>query len=44
VAVPLEAVQAIHAHQPLTNQLAQALNREVTADSVAADAFEIGYP
>ena len=44
VEVPLEAVQAIYDHKPLTTELIRALSREATAESVEAEAREIGYP
>ena len=42
--VPLSAVQAIYAHQPLSAELIAALNEEVTLKDVAADRAEIAYP
>jgi hypothetical protein len=44
VEVPLEAVQAIYAHQPLTQQLVSDLNADVTLEELREDIEEIGYP
>jgi hypothetical protein len=42
--LPLEAVEKIYVHSPLTDELVRALNGDLTVASVAADALEIGYP
>jgi hypothetical protein len=42
--VPLAAVRHVYAHKPLTDNLVQRLNPEVTLEELAADIEEIGYP
>jgi len=42
--VALDAIAQIYAHTSLTDALVAALNPELCADDVAADATEIGYP
>jgi len=42
--IPLKAVQAIYAHQALSEELVSALNEELGMDDLVADAREIGYP
>ncbi len=42
--VPLELVEQIYRHRPLTADLVAGLNPEVTLDSLAEDIAEIGYP
>lgn len=44
VDLPLEVIQQIYAHLPLSDAMVKALNGQVTLESVAADAAEIGYP
>jgi hypothetical protein len=44
VDVPLEAVQRVYDHAPLTDELVRAMNDDLTAESLEADALEIGYP
>jgi hypothetical protein len=42
--VPLSAVRAIYAHEPLARPLVTDLNAEVTLSELNDDADEIGYP
>ncbi|MET7996779.1 hypothetical protein ABZU76_38465 [Amycolatopsis sp. NPDC005232] len=44
VSVDLEAVSALYASRPLTQELVSALNVEVTLADLAQDISEIGYP
>ena len=44
VELPLEAVERLYAHAPLSDALVQALNPEVTLAQVREFADEIGYP
>jgi hypothetical protein len=41
--IPLSAVQAIYAHEPLNGQLVATLNPECSLAAIANDAKEIGY-
>ena len=42
--VPLDAVTAVYAHKPLTQQLVSRLNSERLIDDLQSDLDEIGYP
>jgi hypothetical protein len=42
--VPLWVIRAVYAHQPLTAEMVEELNPEVTLKGLAADLTEIGYP
>jgi hypothetical protein len=42
--VDLDAVKAIYAHSPLSNELVVRLNPERTMDSLLEDVEQIGYP
>jgi hypothetical protein len=42
--VPLAVVRAVYAHQPLTEEMVEELNPEMTLKKLAADLTEIGYP
>lgn len=42
--IPLEPIQAIYRHEPLTEILVTALNPELTLADLEADIREIGYP
>jgi hypothetical protein len=42
--VSLAAVKQIYAHEPLTDELVERLNAEITVKELAADIQEIGYP
>ncbi len=42
--VPLVSVEAIYAHQPLSEQLIANLNPDIPFSNAYADALEIGYP
>ena len=42
--VPLKVIRAVYAHEPLTDELVQAINPEVTLADLKADLKEIGYP
>lgn len=44
VDVPLEAVQAVFRHEPLTEDLVRSLNDEITLEDVIEDVEEIRYP
>lgn len=44
VDLPLAAIQHVYDHRPLTDEIVGALNGELTAEDVEADAAEIGYP
>jgi len=44
VDLPLDAVAAVYAHQPLTPALIARLNAGTSIDRLGADAAEIGYP
>jgi hypothetical protein len=44
VGVPLEAIEHIYKHLPLTDAIVRALNSDLTVESLEADAAEIGYP
>ncbi len=42
--VPIETVEAIYAHEPLTTALVCSLNRETSKAALAEDIAQIGYP
>jgi hypothetical protein len=42
--VPLHAVEHVYGLQPLTDDIIRSLNGELTVESLAAAAVEIGYP
>jgi len=42
--VPLRAVDAIYAHEPLTAELVGSLNSATSIDALAEDIAQIGYP
>jgi hypothetical protein len=42
--VPLKFVKAVYAHEPLTEEVVQAINPEVSLADLKADLKEIGYP
>jgi hypothetical protein len=42
--VPLESVEFIFSHQPLSDSLVFSLNPEADLESIYAEAAEIGYP
>ncbi len=42
--VPLKLIRAVYAHEPLTDELVQAVNPEVMLADLKADLEEIGYP
>jgi hypothetical protein len=42
--VPIAAVEAIYQHQPLSDELASALNPEQSLKLLGPDITEIGYP
>jgi hypothetical protein len=42
--VPLAVVRQVYAHKPLTEQLVERLNPEMSLEELAADSAEIGYP
>jgi len=44
VELPLEAIESVYRLAPLTDEIVLALNSELTAEDVVADALEIGYP
>lgn len=44
VDLPLEAVQRVYAHEPLTEELVALLNPETSLDEIREDLEEIGYP
>jgi hypothetical protein len=44
VELPMAAIEHIYDHKPLTNTVVQALNCELTVESIESDATEIGYP
>jgi hypothetical protein len=42
--VPLEVIQTIYAHQPVTDEMIEALNPECPREQLRANLEEIGYP
>lgn len=42
--VPLRIIRAVYAHQPLTAEMVEELNPEMTLRKLATDLKEIGYP
>lgn len=42
--VPLRIIRAVYAHQPLTTEMVEELNPEMTLRKLATDLKEIGYP
>ena len=42
--VPLDAIEHVYNHRPLTDAILQTLNSDLTTDDIEADATEIGYP
>jgi hypothetical protein len=44
VEMPIVAIEHIYALKPLTDEVVQSLNEELTVDDIADDADEIGYP
>jgi hypothetical protein len=44
VMLPIDAVEAIYAHEPLHEALVSSLNEDVSLDDLQSDLTEIGYP
>lgn len=42
--IPLESIQSIYQHEPLTDELVRSLNSETSLTDLANDLAEIGYP